>query len=181
MDFIFIHINKTGGSSIENALGLRFEHKTALEKMREVGPEQWERSFTFTVVRNPWDKVASHYHYRVMTNQTGLGLNPIGLPAWVKRAYRERDPFYFDKPRMFMPQIRWIADDSGRILVDRIARFETLQQDFADICSRIGRDASLPHLKRSVRGDYRQYYDDESVEIIANWFREDIERFDYQF
>jgi len=28
-DFVFIHINKAGGSSIEKALAIPFEHKTA--------------------------------------------------------------------------------------------------------------------------------------------------------
>jgi len=33
-NFVFIHINKTGGSSIEKTLKLFHEHKTALEKNR---------------------------------------------------------------------------------------------------------------------------------------------------
>ena len=65
--FVFIHINKTGGSSIAKALNIPSVHRTAQEKIEEIGQKNWDRKLTFTVVRNPWDKVVSLYHYRVKT------------------------------------------------------------------------------------------------------------------
>ena len=96
-NFIFIHINKTGGSSIAKALKLPVNpktvyHKTALEKIGEIGRQQWENRFTFTVIRNPWDKVVSHYHFRVQTNQTNLGIRRIGFKDWIRLAYGDKDP-----------------------------------------------------------------------------------------
>src|SRR5262245_17967825 len=121
--FVFIHINRTGGSSIEKALGVHLQHRTAREKREELGENFWRKKFSFTVVRNPWDKVVSHYHYRVMTNQTNLGVRSIGFNEWVKRAYGSNDPEYYNNPKMFMPQLDWIVDLDGKILVDFIARF----------------------------------------------------------
>lgn len=46
--FVFIHINKTGGSSISTALRLPIEHKTAAEKIAQIGARRWDRRFTFT-------------------------------------------------------------------------------------------------------------------------------------
>ncbi|HIK31249.1 MAG TPA: sulfotransferase family 2 domain-containing protein [Oscillatoriales cyanobacterium M59_W2019_021] len=180
-DCIFIHINKTGGSSVEVALGLKWEHKTAIEKIEEVGKKRWDRKFTFAFVRNPWDKVVSHYCYRVKTNQTNLGTNPIDFTDWVKLAYGDRNPEYYDKPKMFMPQSDWIVDNSGEILVDFVGRFESLEGDFKVVCDRLNRNVELPHKKKSERRSYQSYYDRESQEIIAEWFREDIDRFGYQF
>lgn len=40
-DFIFIHINKTGGTSIEKALGLEKDHLTAAEKKAAIGKQKW--------------------------------------------------------------------------------------------------------------------------------------------
>lgn len=85
-------MNKTAGSSIERALGLSFQQRTARELRDLVGRKRWEECFTFAFVRNPWDKVAWHYHFRVQTNQTFLGEDPIGFNEWVVRAYDERDP-----------------------------------------------------------------------------------------
>src|SRR5512142_172165 len=118
LDYVFIHINKTGGSSVERALGLPFQHKTAVELREEIGAGRWARCFKFTIVRNPWDRAVSHFYYRVQTNQTGLAERPIPFAEWVERVYVERDPRYHDQPRMFMPQVDWIADEGGRILVD---------------------------------------------------------------
>jgi hypothetical protein len=179
--FVFIHINKTGGSSVEKALNIPHEHKTALEKLAEIGQERWDRKLTFTIVRNPWDKVVSHYHYRVTTNQTGLGDKPIGFREWVKRAYGNQDAFYYDTPKMFMPQIDWIADENGEILVDEIVHFENLESEFDDVQRKLGLNKTLPHIRRSNRGNYREYYDQETIEIVRKWFERDIERFGYQF
>lgn len=180
-DIVFIHINKTGGSSIEAALKLPFQHKTALELMHEIGDRRWNRSFRFAFVRNPWDKVASHYSYRVQTNQTGLGTNPIPFTEWVRRSYGEQDRRYYDQPKMFMPQLNWVADEQGRVLMDMVGRYESLSEDFERVCEAIGRRASLPHLKKSANTDYRRKYDSATVDIVARWFEKDIHAFEYRF
>ena len=179
--YVFIHINKTGGSSIEKALGIGLDHSTALEKYHQLGAAAWSRKFTFTMVRNPWDKVVSHYHYRVRTNQTGLGDKPISFAEWLQRVYIDRDPFYFDQPRMFMPQKQWLVNESGEMLVEFIGRFENLQQDFDTICRRLEVEASLGHAKPSSRGSYREYYDAGSEALVREHFAEDIELFGYSF
>lgn len=179
--WVFIHINKTGGSSIEKALGAGLDHSTALEKCQQLGAAAWQRKFTFTIVRNPWDKVVSHYHYRVKTNQTGLGEQPIDFSEWVYRCYVERDPTYYDQPRMFMSQRQWLVDESDQLLVEFVGRFENLQQDFARISERINVKAKLGHAKPSGRGGYRDYYDAQTRDIVAEAFAADLESFGYSF
>ena len=181
-NFIFIDINKSGGSSVEKALGIPFAHITARERIQRIGIEQWNKKFTFTIVRNPWDRVVSHYHYRVMTNQTQLATKKIDFNEWVALAYGQKDPEYYDKPKLFMPQLEWIIDESGIEVVDYIGRFESLQADFAEICKRLGRpEIVLPHLKKSSRKPFRDYYSSKSIDIVGNWFSKDITRFNYNF
>jgi hypothetical protein len=181
LSFVFIHINKTAGTSISRALRLPIEHKTALEKRAELGPRVWARRFSFAIVRNPWDKVVSHYHYRVKTNQTRLGSNPRDFNEWVRLAYGENAPEYYDNPKMFMPQWDWISDEQSALMVGFVGRFETLQEDFDTICARIHRKATLPHENYSERGDYRKHYNDDSAEIVRRWFAPDIAHFGYTF
>jgi hypothetical protein len=179
--YVFIHINKTAGSSIERALLLRFEHRTALEKRAELGDWRWNRAFRFSFVRNPWDKVASHYFYRVKRNVTGLADNPIPFPTWVHLAYEEHDPRYVNRPKMFMPQADWLCDRDGTLLVNYVGRFERLAADFAEVCRILNRPATLPHLKRSGNRDYRRLYDAGARRVVAQAFARDIEMFGYEF
>lgn len=180
-DFVFIHINKTAGSSISKALNIPFEHKTAMQKRAEIGERAWCEKCRFCVVRNPWDKVVSHYHYRIKTNQTGLGHQPVSFKQWVKLAYGEQDPAYYDKPQMFMPQVNWISDEKGQLLVDNILFFENLEMDFARLSAKLNRRARLPHEKPSSHRHYQEYYDDTTRQIVADWFAEDINTFSYRF
>ena len=179
---LFVHINKTAGSSVEAALGMPFQHRTALEFIDLVGRERWDRCFTFSFVRNPWAKVASHYRYRVRTNQTALKEQPIPFSEWVARAYGEQDPKYCDQPKMFMSQSAWICDRDGEILVDFVGRFEHLRRDFDHVCRALGKHRELPHLKGSSRGtSYAEMYDDQARAIVAERFAEDLERWGYTF
>lgn len=181
LGFIFVHINKTGGSSIERALGAPFQHLTALELREHLGDRRWADRFSFGFVRNPWDRVVSHYHYRVKTNQTRLGERTVPFDEWVIRAYGERDPAYYDQPKMFMPQHEWLCDHEGRQIVDFVGRFERLREDFAEACRRIGVDGTLPHLKKSDHRDFRELYSAETRDLIARRFEGDIERYGYEF
>jgi hypothetical protein len=110
-----------------------------------------------------------------------LGVNPIGFNEWVKLTYGEKVPRYYDKPKMFMPQVVWISDRTGTILVNYVGRFENLDADFKEVCSRLGTRARLPHLKKSAKGPYQTLYTPECIEIVAKWFAHDIETFGYTF
>jgi hypothetical protein len=182
LQFIFVHISKTGGASIEEALGLRKQHLTARGFFHAMGQIAWESHFTFSIVRNPWDRVVSHYAYRVRTNQTGLGDGKVKFAEWVREAYGRRNLRFYDKPMFFMPQMNWISGDKGEILVSFVGRFERLQADFDVICTKVGRTSrALPHLNRSDRANYRSYYDDEARQIVGDRFRSDVETFGYSF
>jgi chondroitin 4-sulfotransferase 11 len=181
--YIFIHINKTAGTSIGKAIGLPLKHhQTAREVIAKIGKNKWNGAYRFTLVRNPWDKVVSHYEYRRKRNKTEVASRGISFSEWVKKTYGpEKDPFYYNNPKAFQPQVEWLKDDEGNISIDFIGKFETINEDFDHIKSAIGLEAELPHLNASKRADYQSYYNDETREIVANWFREDIETFGYRF
>ena len=78
-------------------------------------------------------------------------------------------------------QIDWLNDKGGNILVDHIARFEKLEQEWKYICDQLDINANLVHLQKTDRTHYRDYYDDQSKEIVETMFAKDIEFFGYEF
>jgi len=181
--YIFVHINKTAGTSVGRAIGLPVkDHLTAKEIIGRIGKQNWNSAYKFTVIRNPWDKVVSLYEYRRKKNKTQIASGGIRFTEWVKLTHTEnRNPFYYNNVKSFQPQVEWLKDDEGDITIDFVARFETLGADFEQIREAIGCAAELPHLNASSRKSYRDYYTDETREIVARWYREDIEFFNYAF
>jgi len=182
-NFIFIHINKTGGTSVSKAIGMpRKRHLHVHEVISIVGEKNFNEAFVFCVIRNPWDKVVSHYKYRVKTNQSNMANNHISFKDWVKQTYgSNKNPFYYNKPKMFASQSDWLKDSNGVVRVDNIIRFESLNNDYKNIAKHLGLQNDLPHLNATKKDSYTKYYDQETIEIVRNWFSEDIERFNYSF
>lgn len=181
--FIFIHINKTAGTSIGRAIGLPVKrHLMATEVIELIGMDAWNQAYKFTVVRNPWDKVVSHYEYRRKKNKTEIASRNICFADWVRMTYgQNKDPFFYNNPRSFQPQVEWLKDTNCVISMDYIIKFESINEGFDHVREEIGLDAELPHLNASTRADYRGYYNDETRAIVARWFSEDLETFSYKF
>ena len=174
----FIHINKTGGSSVEQALALPFHHQTARDRIALLGRDEWDRRFSFTFVRNPWDKVVSQYHFRKGRDRLRGDLT---FPEWVEATLVERDQDLMFRRQMFADQVDWISDRDGAVAVDAVYRYELLREDFARLCDRLGVRAELQHRKPSQHRHYSSYYDDHSEVLVAEAFQRDITMFGYHF
>lgn len=181
--FVFIHINKTAGTSIAETIGLPGKkHVTVREVIDEIGLEKWKQAYKFTSVRNPWDKVVSHYNHRVRTNQCNMANEIISFKNWVACTYGEhKDNLYYDNPKMFLPQTGWLRDYAGKIEIDTIMRFENIEEDFRNVANVLGIESKIGHLNKSIHTDYRNYYDNETKTIVEKCFYEDIMMFGYSF
>jgi chondroitin 4-sulfotransferase 11 len=188
---LFVHIQKTGGASIESVLrhndpaiasaeheGRR--HMSAREMRALVGPDSWSRYFKFAFVRNPWDRLVSWYHMCIQVPA------PNRFACFVREHAPTFDEFVTKATtgpgeRTTRNQLDYLTDDRGEVIVDFIGRYEALHQDFARVQERLGLPVALPHVNRSVHGDYRAYYSDETRDIVARRFAGDIRFFGYDF
>lgn len=85
--------------------------------------------------------------------------------------------------RLYVTQAHYVTDaGTGKLAADRVLRFETLAQDFAQLAAELHFPITLPHLNRSSpKSPYQQHYTDSTRELVAQRFREDCELFDYRF
>jgi chondroitin 4-sulfotransferase 11 len=179
--YVFIHINKCGGTSVESALGIPVKiHDTALARRKKIGRRRWEQAFTFALVRHPYSKVISHYKYRIKTNQTAMREAPIALNEWIRKSYQDKDRHYYDQPLMFAPCFHWVTDQNGDVIVDYIAKLETIATDWPIIQERIGQEAPLP--VKNISGSEFGWKDLDATarRIIQGHFRKDFEMFGYE-
>jgi hypothetical protein len=97
--------------------------------------------------------------------------------------YHQRERLRHDS---WLPQSDYVIDSEapGRpVAVDKLLRYESLDTDFAALCRELGvSTAGLPVENTSDRArDYRTYYDDDTRQMLAHVYRQDIERFGYSF
>jgi hypothetical protein len=148
-------------------------HATAHQIKQWLGPEEWDRIFTFTFVRNPWDWQVSLYHF-IPTNKLNYQRDLVAsmtFDEYIRWRVTE------DKHL----QSSFVVDAQGNEIVDFIGRFENLADDFGHVCKAIGIELGLPHENKSKHDTFRRYYTDETAALIAEHFAEDIERFGYTF
>jgi hypothetical protein len=199
--FLFIHIYKNAGTSISAALlpfaapewqrlaggvlkALRIplavgprpfpQHSSASEIRARLGREAFDALYSFAIVRNPWDWQVSLYRYMLtekIHHQHELAKSFTGFDEYIRWRCREEVRFQKD----------FVQSAEGEMLVDFVGRFENLEADFAAICARIGVPASLPRLNVSNTTPYREFYGDETRELVRRAFAPDIELFGYDF
>ena len=203
---LFIHIPKTGGTSIETALGIFgnwkienlntlfglinseklntfnyksnfLQHLTYTECQKTITIPKDYTSFSF--VRNPWDKLVSIYS------------NPDNnLIEYSKSKNINLRELSFSKFIEIIHELNhihlehqhtFIYDQQNRRQVDFLGRFEVFHQDFNKLCKELGIKPDLPHTNKSNHKQYRDYYTHKTKIIVSQFYEQDIDLFNYTF
>lgn len=204
--FIFIHIPKTAGKSVRSALAPycgnpedvlinRLLSTVGINVNWFIGPVSWRRGrthttaaqakvmlpetvfneyFKFAYVRNPWDLMVSYYHYIKSTDTAKRS-------ARVNKMSGFDDYLLYEIKRNKFSQSKYLIAKDGTLLVDYVGRFEDLYKDYEFICSKVGIVSDIPHRNKTVHADFRSYYTDETAQLVADHWAEDISRFGYSF
>jgi len=198
--YIFIHVPKCGGTSIETLLGsncemiegwdqnnkLWIQHCTILQ-LKQIYKIKVDEYFTFTFIRNPWDRAVSDYMHFTRPNSPfkhitkGSSLKDYLL---CRNGYETINHLHNQRGRgdHFRSQYDYILDENQKPIINYIGRFENLQEDFNIVCDKTGMPRQLlPHKNKSNHKHYTEYYDDETRKIVAEKYAKDIEYFGYKF
>lgn len=189
-NFLYIHTPKTGGNSIQKALigysddeiallgphhdGVdRFEisspnlrihkHSTLNDYQSQLSSFEFKSLFKACGVRNPWDRCVSHFF---SPHRGAVQWTPEDFISFVKATV--------------LPLQNYCGAFSN---IDHFIRFEYLQEDFHIFCELAGLGKlDLAHLNKSTHQSYRAYYkNEESIRLIGELFKEEIEYFNYRF
>jgi hypothetical protein len=207
--FLFIHVPKCAGESITEVLlrpengGKQFlgKHFTFRQAADVLGDAIGELH-TFAVVRNPYEQVLSLYEHlrkplfvpaeeleRQYPGYSGK-LHPLwacelamqlDFPDYVLRAYHPSRA----NLRLFRDCCAWLVGSQDQIAVQRVLRFEHLDEGLADLAQHLGLSRDFPHCNRChAQADpkrYRDRYDVASRRAVESWFRRTFAEFGYIF
>lgn len=186
-NFIYIKGHKVAGTSVErffqnlcdkdtDIIGYRgkhpipehivyYNHMRPLEIKRKLEYEQWDNSFKFACVRNPWDRVVSAYFFEK---------NNLSHSMSFEQYCRN-----INMPNMY--DFYQLYDVS----LDYLISYENLLTDVQTVCNILGltfdKD-TFPHDKKGDRNsDYKVYYNQTTRKLIKDKYVKDIEYFKYRF
>ena len=145
--------------------------------------EHYPYAKTMSVVRNPWQRVYSLYrkvstegYWLDWNDQTLLDLKPIN--EWIADYCNPEIEFNF--PRWFTRftnQIDFIRVNDEH--VDFVCKAENLEQDFKKIKEYLKCDIPLPDISEYDHWEFKNYFNDRSIKLIAKLHERDIDAFNY--
>ena len=161
---VFIHVPKTGGTSISHTLStfgevLKPTHTTYTEAIK-LFPDY----YFFCFVRNPWDRIYSNYEHMIRRN---------------KMPFSSFDEYIinYDKKELFS-QERYVTNYKGLVTMDFIGRTEYLHRDFNYICKKFYKDNMTLSTSNYYRSNIKNM-SSEANKIIETYCEWEITTFGY--
>jgi len=168
--FIFVHVPRTGGTSLESFFcESQPNHTHFKQKHSRYEYELQDHSdyFSFSFVRNPWERMLSFYLF------DKVGSTKYSLYNWLQLTrIRNR----------FAQSMSFFIMHNGKPRVDFIGRYENYYTDVEYICNKLNIEyKELPVLNKTNNNYYVDHYDEKTKKLVESMYNEDILNFEYEF
>lgn len=155
-------------------------------RWRDIKPTLRSSMDCFAVVRNPWDRVVSRYFFAKKMVEIEKK-DPPGkykldsFEHFLSERFDWGDEEYFwhRAVRGWYPQKDYVTDENENLKCD-ILRFENLNLDACNYF-KISTMTGPRNVTGMNEGTYKDLYNDETIQLIADWYQDDIEFFGFDF
>lgn len=143
----------------------------------------------FAIVRNPWSRVVSRFTFARKIE--GYRPKDFTLEQFLEERFVDGNkPFFWHRAvRGWYPQLDYVTDNKGNIRCD-ILRFEYLNKEVMNYFKlttpltvrNVSNGEKVKENKKLInKQDYRDFFDQTTKEIVAEWYKQDIETFGFTF
>lgn len=188
---VFIHIPKTAGTSIGNALGMPgIAHSTAEQWLAHLGEKRFYNRYRFTIVRHPIDRLISGrlWNEALSKEIKDRQAYDYGQPAFLDEIERVNELIndglrkqIDDESFLRRIRMRPRLEIDGVIGLDYIGRFEEITEAFAEIAKHVPAKKDLPRLKsidKKVKDEI--VLERDVFDALVKALREDFDTFGYR-
>ena len=156
-------------------------HSTAEEVRQIIGNELWAMLFTFSVVRNPFDRVASLFLYYKNTEKIASGdFKDFCRTLQGSLFWNEQNRPH---PPLWRTQKSYLFDKQSNLLVKEVGRYENLEEFLDVVRNKTGLLLPNTRIINSSIGKpkegLRAIYDPSTAKLVTDFFQEDFESFGY--
>ena len=181
---IFIHVPKTGGTSISKLFGFtHWTHHNVKQIKNKVGSD-WVESFKFAFVRNPYERALSLYQEFIKHKKKYKSNieKELSFEKWLTYCFHDQNTDYIWWEPFFATQKKWLVNEKGILEIDHLARFEDMEEEIDFLSNYFGVTGKLQKLNQGfLKSKYASYRSIKTDQIIENYFCEDFEAFNYSF
>ena len=155
-------------------------------RWRELNEQYREKYQAFAVARNPWDRVVSRFLFakKVIFVEGKAPKNyadTSSLEAFLEERFKwgNKDYMWHRAIRCWFPAFDHVSDEEGNNRCD-IIRFEHLNQDLEKYFN-LNKSMTRARNVTGLTKDYKEHYTDKTIQIVADWYKKDIDFWGYDF
>jgi hypothetical protein len=146
--------------------------------------QKWNEYYKFTFIRNPYDKIISSWQFLNKVHNINtkyenflnfLNSKEICTPSKYSHA--------------FITQYNHILNEKDELSINYFGKFENLNSDLINILLKLGiteikhKKYLLSNIKINTSSEninYIEYYNDKTLKIVNNYFKEDFDNFNFK-
>jgi hypothetical protein len=184
---IFIHVPKAAGTSVALSLYGRSISHVSAKKFKKYFSKSFEENFTFSIVRNPYERLYSAYKF-IRSGGTKE------VPTNTKKKYMSDELDSFEKfivnyiskvdlkneDYVLQPQFWFTHDNDKNQLVNKVCKLENIL-DFVNYYTKLDPDYVLSHHNMTSNSKTKiEVYTPEMKELVDKIYFSDFELFNYE-